>query len=69
MSDPNESLSADDPRLTAYALGELEGAERELVEAAVHKDPMLQAAVADIRSFGGELAQTLETEDAAFSDS
>ncbi len=65
MIEPNEILSADDPRLTAYALGELDGVEREVVEAAVRNDPLLQAAVAEIRSFAGELAQTLEAEDAA----
>lgn len=69
MSEPNEILSADDPRLTAYALGELDGAVREVVEAAVRNDPLLQAAVAEIRSFAGELAQTLEAEDAALAES
>ncbi|MBP7140617.1 MAG: von Willebrand factor type A domain-containing protein [Opitutaceae bacterium] len=68
MSDPNKILSADDPRLTAYALGELEGAERGVVEAAVRNDPVLRAVVAEIQSFGGELAQTLEAEDAAFAN-
>ena len=41
-----------DPRVTAYAFGELEGAERELVEAAVKADPALQATVAELRDTG-----------------
>ena len=33
------TLSPDDPRLTAYALGELEGEARAAVEAALRADP------------------------------
>ena len=54
-------LSADDPRLTAYALGELEGAERAEVEKALQNDPAAQATVEEIRRTAGLLQ-------AAFSD-
>ncbi len=56
------SLSADDPRLTAYALGELQGAELVEIEAAVRADPALQAAVAEIRAMAGELTEVLAKE-------
>lgn len=61
----NESdggLRADDPRLSAYAFGELEGEARALVAAAVAADPALQAVVAELRAFGGELEDVLKTE-------
>jgi Domain of unknown function (DUF3520)/von Willebrand factor len=51
-----------DPRVTAYAFGELEGAERELVEAAVKADPALQATVAELRAFGGQLTTVFADE-------
>ena len=53
-----------DPRVTAYAFGELEGAERELVEAAVKADPALQATVAELRAFGGQLTTVFADEPA-----
>ena len=52
----------DDPRLTAYALGELEGDDRVAVEAALRDDPAVQAAVAEIRSTVVELEAALATE-------
>jgi len=55
-------LNPDDPRLTAYALGELEGDEAAQVAAAIAADPALQAAVADIRATAGLLAAALEAE-------
>ncbi len=55
-------LSPDDPRITAYAFGELEGDERASMEAAVARDPALRAAVAELRAFGGELGATLADE-------
>jgi Ca-activated chloride channel family protein len=48
-------LSADDPRLTAYALGELEGAERAEVEKALQNDPAAQAIVEEIRRTAAQL--------------
>ncbi|HTX65141.1 MAG TPA: von Willebrand factor type A domain-containing protein [Opitutaceae bacterium] len=55
-------LNPDDPRLTAYALGELEGDEAAQVAAAIAADPALQAAVAEIRATAGQLAEALEAE-------
>lgn len=46
----HEKFSPDDPRLTAYALGELEGAEHAAVEAALREDAALRAAVEEIRA-------------------
>jgi Ca-activated chloride channel family protein len=48
-------LSPDDPRLTAYALGELSGDQRAAVEAAIRQDPALRAAVAEIRALAGQI--------------
>lgn len=55
-------LDSDDPRLTAYALGELEGEELAQVAAAVAADPALQTAVAEIRATAGQLTSALEAE-------
>lgn len=43
-------ISPDDPRLTAYALGELEGDERAAVEAALRRSSDLRAAMEEIRA-------------------
>ena len=43
-------LTHDDPRLTAYALGELAGEEAAGVAAAVKKEPALQAVVAEVQA-------------------
>jgi Ca-activated chloride channel family protein len=48
-------LSPGDPRLTAYALGELGGDERVAVEAALRQDPALRAAVEEIRALAGQI--------------
>jgi hypothetical protein len=58
-------LLSDDPKLTAYALGELEGEERAAVEAALVRDPALRAAVDDIRAMGANLEAALAGEAAA----
>lgn len=55
-------LSPDDPRLTAYALGELEGDERAAVEAAVRRDPELRAALEEIRATAAQLEAALAAE-------
>jgi Ca-activated chloride channel family protein len=55
-------LDPDDPRLTAYALGELEGAEAAQVAAAVMADPSLQTVVEEIRATAGRLTDALEAE-------
>jgi Ca-activated chloride channel family protein len=58
-------LSPDDPRLTAFALGELTGDERIWVDAAIRQDPALQAALAEIRATLGEIQSALGHETAA----
>src|SRR4051812_11269202 len=54
----------DDPRLTAYAFGELEGEELAAMKAAVAADPRLAARVAELRAFGDELGEVLAEETA-----
>jgi len=56
------SLLPDDPKLTAYALGELEGDERAAVEAALRRDPAARAAVDEIRATAAQLAAALAAE-------
>ena len=51
------TILPDDPKLTAYALGELEGEERAMVEAAVRGDPALRSAVDATRA----MARSIET--------
>ena len=55
-------LSPDDPRLTAYALGELQGEERAAVETALRDDPVAQAAVDEIRATVARLEFALASE-------
>lgn len=55
-------LTPDDPRLTAFALGELEGEEALAVAAAVARDPALQAVVDDVRAMSGDLESALGAE-------
>lgn len=53
----------DDPRLTAYALGEIDTeAERAQIEAAVNADPKLQAVVEATRELATELSEGLAAE-------
>jgi len=58
----NEKILPDDPRVTAYALGELEGAERAEIEAAVQRDPALRAAVEEIRAMARQLEESFSSE-------
>jgi hypothetical protein len=58
----SSSISASDPRLTAYACGELEAAEVPLVEAALRADPALRAAVEEIRTCTASLERALASE-------
>ena len=55
-------LSPDDPKLTAYALGELEGIERARIEYALGDDPAAQALVAHIQAMAAELETVFEAE-------
>lgn len=56
------NITPDDPRLTAYALGELEEAELAVVEAAVAADPDLKKEVEQIRALAGGLDAALASE-------
>ncbi len=49
----------DEPLLTAYALGQLEGPEHALVEAALKTDHKAQSAVEEIRAMAGHLRDAL----------
>lgn len=63
------SLTPDDPRLLALALGEIHDAElRRSLEAAVAADPELVAAYDDLRAFSGKLSTGLAREPLPFVD-
>lgn len=56
------TLLPDDPKLTAYALGELEGDKRAAVEAALSHDPRARAIVEEIRATAAQLTTALAEE-------
>src|SRR5437588_7838376 len=58
-------LLPDDPRLTAYALGELDPSEREAIERLMGDSPPAQLAVREIRELAGLLATELRQEPVA----
>lgn len=58
----DSKILPDDPQLTAYALGELDGEERAAIEAALINNPDAQAAVAQIRALAGELEGAFASE-------
>ena len=58
-------FSPDDPKLTAYALGELEGEDLAAVEAALRDDAAALAAVAEIRATASQLQSALLAEPVA----
>ena len=55
-------IQPDDPRLTAYALGELDPTEQESLEQMLFDSPEAQAAVREIRELAGLLATELRQE-------
>jgi hypothetical protein len=57
-------LLPDDPRLTAYALGELDPSEQIAVERLVAGSPVAQAALGEIRNLAGLLTTELKQEPA-----
>jgi Ca-activated chloride channel family protein len=57
-------LHADDPRLTAYALGELDPTEQETIERLLAESPEAQNSVREIRELAGLLATELQHEPA-----
>ena len=61
MSNP-EKILPDDPRLTLYALGEMEVTERATFEALLAHDPSARAAVEEIRRTAALLGDALEQE-------
>lgn len=63
MNDNDNNIeSIDDPRLTAWALGELEGADADAVAAFVNDSAEARAEVAQIRELAGMLGGELTTE-------
>ncbi len=60
MNEPK--ILPDDPRVTAFALGELEGAERAEIEAAVQRDPVLRAAAEETRVMARQLEESFARE-------
>ena len=57
-----QTISPDDPKLTAYALGELSGEERAAVETLLKNDPVAQATVKEIRALAAQLEGALAQE-------
>jgi anti-sigma factor RsiW len=55
-------ISSDDPKLTAYALGELQGQECAAIEEALRADPAARAAVEQIRAMANRVAGALAHE-------
>ncbi len=64
MNETNFKLTPDDPKLTAYALGELEGAERAAAESAIRENPALGAVVEEIRAMAAQMKTALAAEPA-----
>jgi len=64
MNESNEfKFFPDDPKLTAYALGEIEdAAERAVIEAALRDDPAARAIVDEIRATAAQLEAALAAE-------
>ena len=57
-----KKIDPDDPRLTAYALGELDGGERADIEAALEAQPECRALVDEIRQTVARLSNALANE-------
>jgi len=55
-------MSPEDPKLTAYALGELDGDESALVANAIRNNPAALAAVQEIQALAGKLESALADE-------
>jgi Ca-activated chloride channel family protein len=59
---PSQRISIDDPRLTAFALGELEGSERDEIERLLESSPECRQLVAELQELAGQLTQELQSE-------
>lgn len=57
-----KKIFPDDPRLTAYALGELDASESAEVAHAIAEDPSAQATVDEVRALAGRLEEALADE-------
>jgi hypothetical protein len=64
ISNPQMNLHPDDPRLTAYLLGELPAEEAAAIKRAVATDPALQAALREMETVRDLLAETLTPQSA-----
>lgn len=62
--DQPEKIPPDDPRLTAYALGELEAEERAVIERVLRHDAVARAQVEEIRTAMDTLGAALAAEEA-----
>jgi secreted protein with Ig-like and vWFA domain len=62
MKENQQTISPDDPKLTAYALGELSGDDRVAFEILVEHDLAAQAAITEIRALAAQLAGVLAEE-------
>jgi len=62
MKHDEHTIGPDDPRLTAYALGELEGDEAARIEALLATDEAARRAVAELRELGAVLRDELAGE-------
>ncbi|TAG09654.1 MAG: hypothetical protein EAZ42_06220 [Verrucomicrobia bacterium] len=60
-------LTPQDPRLTAYHLGELDAEEARQVQAAIEADPALQSAIEDLNSTTQKIRSSLEFPDRSLS--
>src|SRR5688572_21486989 len=60
----DNSILPGDPKITAYALGELTGDERAAVEATLRKNPALRMAVEEIRATAAQLETAFSGEPA-----
>ena len=63
MKNGTKPYDVDDPRLTAYALGELEGEEARAIEAWIGKNPEARSEVNEIRTFASALETELARDD------
>jgi Ca-activated chloride channel family protein len=58
----DSKILPDDPQLTAYALGEMDAAERVAFEVRLQNDPSARTLVAEIRGLANQLEQALRSE-------
>jgi anti-sigma factor RsiW len=64
MTDQPQSFSPDDPRLSAYLLGEMPASERAAFEAELHSHPQALEQLEELRETSSLLREVLEQEPA-----